>query len=271
MKEKRVDTEKGSIWYMSDIVDPTEYTLVFLPGLTADHRLFEKQIEYFKGKYNIFVWDAPGHNNSRPFTLDFSLDDKAQWLYEILKEENISRPVIVGQSMGGYVGQAFGELYPKRLKGLVCIDTAPLQKKYYSSAELWMLRRMEPVYMTYPWQKLLKQGTEGVAESDYGRQLMMQIMMTYDSSRMWYAKLAGHGYRMLADAVESGREYEISCPVMIICGEKDKAGSTKKYNRKWEKRTGMAVNWIKDAGHNSNTDKPEEVNALIDSFMESLK
>ena len=39
--------------------------LIFLPGLTADHRLFDKQIEYFEGKYPVLVWDAPGHA-SRP-------------------------------------------------------------------------------------------------------------------------------------------------------------------------------------------------------------
>ena len=50
-------------------------TLVFLPGLTADHRLFEKQVEYFEGKYNVLVWDAPGHAASWPFTFDFSLLD----------------------------------------------------------------------------------------------------------------------------------------------------------------------------------------------------
>ena len=34
---------------------------MFLPGLTADHRLFEKQIEYFEKRQNVFVWDAPSH------------------------------------------------------------------------------------------------------------------------------------------------------------------------------------------------------------------
>ena len=29
--------------------------LVLLPGLTADHRLFARQIKYFTGRYNLFV------------------------------------------------------------------------------------------------------------------------------------------------------------------------------------------------------------------------
>ena len=33
--------------------------LVFLPGLTANHRLFEKQVEHFIDKARLFVWDPP--------------------------------------------------------------------------------------------------------------------------------------------------------------------------------------------------------------------
>ena len=36
---------------------------MFLPGLTADHRLFEKQIEYFEPGRNVLAWDAPEEIN----------------------------------------------------------------------------------------------------------------------------------------------------------------------------------------------------------------
>ncbi|MBQ6012719.1 MAG: alpha/beta hydrolase, partial [Firmicutes bacterium] len=44
---------------------------------------------------------------------------------EILKKEGFDRPVIVGQSMGGYVGQAYAQLFPEKLRGFVSIDSAP--------------------------------------------------------------------------------------------------------------------------------------------------
>lgn len=43
----------------------TQPWLVFLPGLTADHRLFEKQVEHFIDKAPLFVWDPPSHGESR--------------------------------------------------------------------------------------------------------------------------------------------------------------------------------------------------------------
>ena len=78
--EKIYETQSGDIHYWISITSKNSITLAFLPGLTADHRLFDKQIEYFENKYNVLVWDAPAHAASWPFAFDFDLMDKAAWL-----------------------------------------------------------------------------------------------------------------------------------------------------------------------------------------------
>ena len=268
MNEKTYTTPLGIIHYWVHMISEDDFTLVFLPGLTADHRLFEKQISFFEGKYNVFVWDAPAHAASWPFTFDFDLMDKARWLDGILEQEGITKPVIVGQSMGGYVGQAYSEAYPEKLKGFVSIDSAPLQRRYMTSMEIWMLKRMEPIYRYYPWKSLLKAGTDGIAITEYGRKLMREMMLVYDGNQRRYAKVAGHGFRILAEAIERNLAYEIKCPALLICGEQDKAGSCVRYNKAWHKSTSIPLEWIKDAGHNSNTDQPELVNSLIAKLVE---
>lgn len=270
MIEKIHKTPCGNIHYWINIIDPQVVTLIFLPGLTADHRLFDKQIEYFENKYNVFVWDAPGHAASWPFQFDFNLMDKAKWLNEILEQEKIRRPVIVGQSMGGYVGQTYAELFPEKIKGFVSIDSAPLQRKYVTGIEIWLLKKMEPVYFYYPWKWLLKSGTNSVAISEYGRKLMYEIMMVYDGDKKRYAKISGHGFRMLAEAMEKDLSYSIHCPALLICGKKDMAGSCIRYNKAWHKHTQIPLEWIKDAGHNSNTDRPEIVNELIENLVKQI-
>ncbi len=271
MEEKEFTTPNGMIHYwISRGPDPYGASLVFLPGLTADHRLFDKQIAYFKGKYTVLVWDAPGHASSWPFTFSFSLLDKARWLDGILVQEHIEAPVIVGQSMGGYVGQAYAELYPEKLKGFISIDSAPLQRMYVTAAEIWLLKRMEPVYLRYPWKALLRSGTKGVATSAYGRALMHDMMMVYEGDQPRYASLSGHGFRILAEAMEADLPYEIRCPALLLCGEKDRAGSCIRYNKAWHRKTGIPLVWIKGAGHNANTDKPDLVNRLIEDFLDSL-
>ena len=203
MKEKTYETRCGTIHYWTNEIKSTSPSLVFLPGLTADHRLFNKQIEFFEDKYNVFVWDAPAHNLSWPFDFSFNLKDKAIWLHEILALENITSPILIGQSMGGYVAQMYCELYPNDPGGFISIDSAPLQREYVTAIEIWLLKRMEPVYRHYPWKSLLKTGSNGVATTEYGRNLMHDIMMTYDGDQERYAKISGHGFKMLAEAMEA--------------------------------------------------------------------
>ena len=95
------------------------------------------------------------HRHTLPhgrFGLILNLFDKAKWLDDILNQEGLTKPVIVGQSMGGYVGQAYAHLYPDKMTGFVSIDSAPLQRSYVTAVEIWLLKRMEPVYAHYPWK-----------------------------------------------------------------------------------------------------------------------
>ena len=116
MRENTYQTFYGTIHYWSSILSMDAITLIFLPGLTADHRLFDKQVECFE--------DAPAHASSWTFRFDFDLFDKAKWLNGILEKEEIAKPVIVGQSMGGYLGQVYAHLYPNQLAGVISIDSA---------------------------------------------------------------------------------------------------------------------------------------------------
>lgn len=270
MNAKTFNTPLGTIHYWVSDIQSERLTLVLLPGLTADHRLFDRQVETFVGTYNLLVWDAPGHAASRPFDLSFTLSDKAHWLHDILALEGIAHPVLVGQSMGGYVSQAFLQYFPGEAAGFVCIDSAPLGLRYYPKWELSLLRHMEPLYRFYPWKMLVRDGAKGCAETVYGRQLMAQIISEYNDDHRYCCHLVGEGYRMLAETIEADLPYAIDCPCCLICGEKDKTGDTKVFNRKWERGTGNPIHWIPDAGHNSNTDQPERINALIAELVESL-
>ena len=268
MTEKIFETALGNIHYWTNDIKEGRKTLVFLPGLTADHRLFDKQIEAFEEDFNVLVWDAPGHAASRPFKLDFTLMDKAAWLHGILEKEGLKRPVLIGQSMGGYVSQCFMEKYKGEALGFVSIDSAPLKRCYVTGFEIWALRRTEPMYRSFPWKSLKKIGADGCAESEYGRALMRSFLDCYDKDE--YCRLSGHGMKLLADAMAADLPYVIDCPAILICGEKDNAGSAKGYNKRWTKKEGLPLFWINDAGHNSNTDRPDEVNGIIRNFVDSL-
>jgi hypothetical protein len=37
-----------------------------------------------------------------------------------------------------------------------------------TAMEIWLLERAEPLYKIYPWKALLRAGSRGCAETDYG-------------------------------------------------------------------------------------------------------
>ena len=265
-QEKIHQTQSGNIHYWVTPGKPEKPCLVFLPGLTADHRLFDKQLPAF-AEYNCLVWDAPAHAASRPFALDFSLEDMARYLHEILTAEGVGSFVLIGQSLGGYIAQCYLALYPGTVSGFVSIDSASLSRKYFSGWELALLKNTRWMYEIIPWKWLLNWGITGTSQTPYGRELMKKTWSVY--TREEFLDLADHGYRILAEAVEARPEYRIDCPAFLLCGEKDAAGSTKSYNRRWTKEDGLPLVWLKNAGHNSNTDVPEEVNRLILEFLQS--
>ena len=61
MNEKIYKTQSGCIHYWINLgQDPEKATLIFLPGLTADHRLFDKQM-FLYGLH--LVMQNPGRLN----------------------------------------------------------------------------------------------------------------------------------------------------------------------------------------------------------------
>lgn len=269
MDRKTFGTTSGEVAYWVDAsAEASAPLLVFLPGLTADHTLFDAQMAHFSGKANCLVWDAPAHGASRPYPLDFTMDDLARILHGILESEGIARPILVGQSLGGYVSQAYIDLYPGEAAGFVSIDSAPLKHKYYPTWEVKALRHTKGMYQAIPWTMLKPWGSWGTATTERGRAGMRAFMDGY--TKREYVDLAAHGYRMLADAVEAQRAYDIDCPALLLCGEKDRAGDVKPFNRKWAVGEGIPLVWVPGAGHNSNVDAPCFVNARIEDFVASL-
>lgn len=269
MTECRFATEGGVIHYwVSASPSPKRGWMVFLPGLSADHTLFNLQFGHFAQKWNLIVWDAPAHGLSRPWNRPLSIDSMAETLGAILEKNRAVNPIIAGQSLGGYVAQAFIDLYPGCTRAFIAIDTSPMQLRYYKKWQLDILRHMEGLCRLWGTDHFLRNQMAHVCSTTpYGRRNMLQQLERYSKREL--CALLGDGYRALADAVAQDRAYTIACPLMIICGTQDKAGFVTAYDKTWSINTGVPITWVEGAGHNSNVDGATFVNAAIDQFIDS--
>ena len=99
MIKKYIDTGRGRVYYWLNQPAVYKTTLMLTHGLTADHSLFDLQLDALND-IRIITWDMPLHGESRPYN-DFSFIHAAQDMKQILDQEGIDSLVMAGQSAGG--------------------------------------------------------------------------------------------------------------------------------------------------------------------------
>ena len=263
MKEKCTVSQRGSTYYLINRNDQ-QYTLVFLPGLSANHHLFDSQTEYFKDRYSVIVWDAPAHGKSRPYR-DFTYAAAAEELKTILEKEGIKQVVLIGQSAGGFTAQSFYKKYPETVRGMMMIGSCPYEPSYYSRSDLFWLRQTKWMFRLFPDGILRKSMARMCGSTAHARNNMMNMLEDYS-----YDELCRLLYTGFAGFIPEISAMNITCPVWLLTGEHDKTGKVMRYNRQWHEREGYPLHIIKGASHNANDDQPETVNELIGQFLNTL-
>lgn len=262
LTEKYISSANGKTYYWIS-KNESELTLVFLPGLTANHTLFEKQVIYFGDKYDILVWDCPCHGKSRPYN-DFTYAKVAKELNTILTTEGIKSVVIIGQSLGGMIGQYFIDSYRDKIKGFIAIDSAPFGD-YYTKSDFFWLNQLEWMCKLFP-DKMLRKSMAWLCATTYdARKRMEKMLDDYSKKELCHLMYIGE-----AAFIPENKNIHLRCKSLLILGEKDRVGKVTSYNKEWSKRTGYPLMVIRNAAHNSNDDNPEEVNKIIENYLMSL-
>ena len=235
--------------------------IVFTHGLTADHTMYEKQIEFFKDEYTIITWDVPLHGLSMPYE-GFSYVRAAKDLHTILEQEGIEKVSLVGMSMGGYPSQVFASLYPEKTLCFIGIDTTPFDPEYYSKSDLWWLSKVRPMAKWFTDKMLRTSMARSVSATEYSYQKMLDMLAPLTKDQIMEQMDIAYG--VLAREL---KPTYLKCPVLILLGDIDKTGKVKKYCMEWSKKTGYPLHSIKDAAHFSNGDNSEQVNKEIHQFL----
>lgn len=264
MTEKVFHTENGNVFYYVGGNPSAKETLVFLPGLTADHTLFDKQIPYFEKQYRLVSWDAPAHGKSRPYS-GFSYQKAADHLYAILEKELIREAVLIGQSAGGFTAQTLLKYHPEPIKAFVAIDSCPFGYGYYSRGDLWWLEQIEWMAALYPYGILKKALIKSCGRHPETRGNMAAALAPYSKKEL--CRLMGIGF---AGFLTENCDLQINCPTFIIAGEHDRTGKVLQYCKEWNQKTGFPLYIVPNAAHNSNFDNDAAVNEAILCFLTAL-
>ncbi|MDA6072799.1 alpha/beta hydrolase [Flavobacterium sp. AC] len=97
--------------------------IVFLHGFLENKKMWSDYVDFFSEQYHIITIDLLGHGKSDSLGYVHSMEDNAKVVHEVLAHLQVEKAIIIGHSMGGYVGLAFAELFPKNINKLVLLNS----------------------------------------------------------------------------------------------------------------------------------------------------
>lgn len=97
--------------------------IVLLHGFLEKQTMWNAFVPEFSKKNRIITIDLLGHGETECLGYVHSMEDNADVVHTVLAELRIRKAIFIGHSMGGYVGLAFAEMHPDKVKGLVLLNS----------------------------------------------------------------------------------------------------------------------------------------------------
>ncbi|MEO7979153.1 alpha/beta hydrolase [Flavobacterium sp.] len=121
--------------------------IVLLHGFLENKKMWQDYVTLFSKNYRVITIDLLGHGESDCLGYVHSMEENANVVHEVLEHLDIPKAIIVGHSMGGYVGLAFAELYPVEIQKLVLLNST--SKEDSAEKKLNRTRAIKAVKQNY--------------------------------------------------------------------------------------------------------------------------
>lgn len=107
-----------AVWHAGTGDEP----LICVHGITAQHRAFNALAQHLGEDYELVGVDLRGRGDSDKPESGYGLETHAEDAMRVLDHLNLESAVLVGHSMGGFVGLQAALSYPERVRALVLLD-----------------------------------------------------------------------------------------------------------------------------------------------------
>lgn len=225
-------------------------------GYSATCRMWDGQIEAFKDRHRVIVWDMRGHGQS-DYPDDQNLYSEALTVEDmkaILDACGVDRAIIGGLSLGGYMTMAFHLAHPERCRALMLFDTGPGYKKNEAREE-WNSMAIARA------ERLEKEGLAALGPSD-------EVRMAQHRSADGLAR-AARGMLTQVDSRVINSLETIGVPTLVLVGAEDK-NFLNAIDYIAKKIPGSTKVVIPEAGHAANLHQPEKFNEAMEQFISRL-
>jgi pimeloyl-ACP methyl ester carboxylesterase len=246
--------------------------LLFIHGLGGIWQNWLLNIPAFLGTHRCVAVDLPGFGLSEKPD-ECSIPGFARTVDEVCSQLELDEPVVVGNSMGGFVGAELAVRYPTRVSKLVLVAAAGLSTEYLAREPLLAGAR---AFMVLTARAGLR--GNGVVKRLRLRRLALQLVVRYPeklSVPLATELVGGANAPGFIDSFEALMTYSyrdklerIEVPTLVVWGRNDMlvpVADAEGYARLIGENAHSVI--FDDTGHLPMLERPSRFNELLRSFL----
>lgn len=242
--------------------------VVLLHGYPFNRTLWNEQVGALSNSYRVITPDLRGHGESDASAGAATMNRMAQDVAALMDHLEISRAVIGGLSMGGYVALAFYKQFPSRVRALILADT-----RAQADTEEGKQTRYQQA------EKALAEGMAGIADAMLPKLLTPDTVSKHPEvvkrvrDMMLKTKPEGAAGALLGMAERDDQTSllsQISCPTLILVGREDPITPVQDSEKMHREIEGSRLVLIENASHVSNLEQTEQFNEELLRFLNQL-
>ncbi|WP_329118657.1 alpha/beta fold hydrolase [Streptomyces sp. NBC_01353] len=238
--------------------------LVLVHGHPFDRTMWQPQIDRFSATHRVVAPDLRGYGATTVVPGTTPLSTFAEDLAALLDHLGIEEFILGGLSMGGQIVMECHRLFPGRIRGLVLADTFPGAETEEGKAGRRALA-----------DRLVREGMKGYAD-----EVIDRMVAPYNTHA------APHVHRMMcatdpegAAAALRGRaerpDYKavlraVSVPALVVVGRDDAYTPVADAESMHALLPDSTLVVVERAAHMPNLERPEEFDAALDAFLDSV-
>jgi pimeloyl-ACP methyl ester carboxylesterase len=247
--------------------------LLFIHGLGGVWQNWLLNIPAFMGTHRCVTFDLPGFGQSEMPAGELSIQNFAKTADRVCEELGVEGPVVIGNSMGGFVGAELAVSFPTRVDKLALVSAAGLSTEYVSREPVLAVARA--------WAALTARAGARAATVIHRprlRRAALQAVVRYPerlSVPLTTEIVRGAGSPGFNDSFRALLSYSfrdklerITVPVLIVWGRNDiliPVDDAEMFEHLIGENARSVI--FDDTGHLAMVERPERFNALLAGFI----
>ncbi len=224
--------------------------------------MWKEYVDLFSKNNRIITIDLLGHGETECLGYVHEMEDNANVVNEILENLKIEKAIILGHSMGGYVGLAFAELFPNKIRKLVLLNST--SKEDTAEKKLNRTRAIKAVKQNYIG--FVSLAIANLFSENNRIRLANEIEKVKEEALK--TPLQGIIASLEGMKIRKDREFilqENRFPVLLILGKKDPVLSYEDSLSQIEDTTVELVSF--EDGHMSHIENKEDLKNILSNFF----